>query len=229
MAHGQGATSGRTPRSRGAYGSTRGKERQRRKRDAREQQARNAQAAEETEAARKALEDLIAEQEKNPAMGETEGARYARERREREEALAQAERDEIEVAAEEARDPEEVGTIDLPVRPCHKVAKREEHLAHEWERGGLKIKTVCNGFSIKAPEFAEPVVVPMSEVAPEIPDTGEGFWQFAYTTARMMLKQGYNIRYVCEFTGVGKQDLSDIPVDRDGYGIVEKKDDHEDQ
>lgn len=204
----------------GQYGNTRGKERQVRKRNNRAQDPRNQAAAEATQQAREELEELIRKQQEQPAMGETEGARYARERAEAEAALAAAEQDEREIEAEEFT--EETGITVIPKRPCHKVARREEHDEHEWDRGGLKIKTWCEGFTIKAPEFAEPINV-KELVAPEIPDTGDGYWQFAYTTARMMLKQGYNIRYVCEYTGVGKLDLDDIPIDSDGYGIVEKK------
>lgn len=221
MAHGQGAVSGRTPRSVGAYGSKRGKEAQRRKRDARDQQGRNAEAAEATRKAREELDLLIKHQQENPVLGETEGARYARERAEREETVAQAELDQAQVMYEDSED-----QTDLPKRPCHKVARREEHDEHEWERGGLKIKSFCEGFVVKVPEYAEPISV-KEYVAPEIPDTGEGFWQFAYTTARMMLRQGYNIKYVCEFTGVGKSDLDDIAIDSHGFGIVQKKEEGE--
>lgn len=45
-------------------------------------------------------------------------------------------------------------------------------------------------------------------------------FQFAETTARMMMKAGYNIQYVIEFTGVGYDDLKEFPIDDEGYAIV---------
>lgn len=54
-----------------------------------------------------------------------------------------------------------------------------------------------------------------------LPAEGEGNQPFAVTSARMMLKAGYHIKHVIENTGVGYNDLSDLPIDRDGYGINE--------
>jgi len=47
---------------------------------------------------------------------------------------------------------------------------------------------------------------------------GEGNFPFALTMARKMLKQGYNIRYVIDFTGVGYLELKECPIDEDGFG-----------
>jgi hypothetical protein len=198
-----------TPRSRGAYGSTRGKERQRRKADNRSQQARNQKASEETQAARDALDDLIEEQERNPAVGATEGAMYAARRKLAEEELAKQEKLDIEAAPDDAA---------LPVRSCHKAVALEDHEPHDWERGGLKIKSWCKGY---APSFG--FLAPATKAAiKNLPKTGdgEGYWQFAAMTARRMLTQGYNIKYVMEYTGIAASELSHIPLDEDGYGIV---------
>ena len=43
---------------------------------------------------------------------------------------------------------------------------------------------------------------------------------FALTTARMMMKAGYHVQYVIEFTGIGYKELDDFPIDDDGYAIV---------
>ena len=57
-----------------------------------------------------------------------------------------------------------------------------------------------------------------------IPLDGEEKWEFAYTTARRMLKAGYHIKYVYELTGTGWIDLEDIQIDEDGYGVIEVTD-----
>lgn len=54
-----------------------------------------------------------------------------------------------------------------------------------------------------------------------LPQKGDGNFRFALTTAQIMLKEGYNARYVCEFTGVGWEDLNHLEIDPDGYGIFE--------
>lgn len=60
-----------------------------------------------------------------------------------------------------------------------------------------------------------------------LPQQGNEKWQYGYTTARQMLKSGYNVRYVIKFTGVGFEDLKDIEIDENGYGIIESEDEAE--
>jgi len=52
---------------------------------------------------------------------------------------------------------------------------------------------------------------------------GEGKWQFAFSTARLMLQQGYHIKYICEMTGIGYAELEDWPLDADGYAIPKEE------
>lgn len=51
----------------------------------------------------------------------------------------------------------------------------------------------------------------------QLPVSGDGNWRFSYHTARIMLKDGYNIKRVIEYTGIGYDDLKDIPLDEEGY------------
>lgn len=183
MAHGQGATSN----SRGGYGAfgrgTRGhgkKPRTVKQQEAREKDPRLRQAFEETDAARDALDELMEEQRRTPAIGPTEGAAYALAKREAEKALADKERAEREAES----------------RASLEEALREDESA--------KREPVSTGFSRKS-----------------LPKKGDGNFRFALTTAQIMLKEGYNAAYVCEFTGVGWEDLNHLEIDADGYGIFE--------
>jgi hypothetical protein len=55
-------------------------------------------------------------------------------------------------------------------------------------------------------------------------------FQFAGTTAHMMLKAGYHIAYVIEYTGIGYLELADFPLDEDGYGWPDRdKEDEEEE
>jgi hypothetical protein len=64
-------------------------------------------------------------------------------------------------------------------------------------------------------------------------DSAPDLAPFAVTQARQMLKAGYNVRHVIERTKVGWEELSDLPIDEDGYGnsnlkvlmLVDKEDD----
>lgn len=76
----------------------------------------------------------------------------------------------------------------------------------------------CYGVDVSDPEPETPFNVPLE---------GEEKWEFAYTTARRMLKAGYNIKYVIEFTGVGYNELADIELDEDGYGIKPEEEEGE--
>ena len=59
-----------------------------------------------------------------------------------------------------------------------------------------------------------------------IPMEGEDKFRFASLTAGLMLKAGYNIRWVSEYTGLGYDDIKHFAeLDEDGYGIVEAKED----
>lgn len=51
----------------------------------------------------------------------------------------------------------------------------------------------------------------------ELPVLGDGNWRFSYQTARIMLKDGYNIKHVIKYTGIGYEDLADIQLDEEGY------------
>lgn len=121
----------------------------------------------------------------------------------------------------------------LKLRPCAKNGREEKHPGHEWEAGGTGVERWCVGFPVPG-SYAEgltaeklkgrsAVVIPEGHeltisVLPE-DDAGDGKWPMAYTTARMMLKQGYNIKHVTKFTGIKADELRDIPVDDEGYGI----------
>lgn len=58
---------------------------------------------------------------------------------------------------------------------------------------------------------------------------GEAKYPLAFTNAVMMLKAGYHIEYVIEFTGIGYLELDHIEIDSEGYGVVHKEEDHEDE
>ena len=61
----------------------------------------------------------------------------------------------------------------------------------------------------------------------QLPQVGDGNFPFAPTMAKQMLKQGYHIEYVLEFTGVGYEDVRDELIDQDGWGIrPEDNEDH---
>jgi len=177
----------RTPRSRGAYGSTRGKERQLRKRTNRAQTYRNQQAAEEVARHQQDLDDLIEQQRLNPVMGQAEGARIKAEIEERHrQAMA-----DIELKAEQMEAEDE------------RVEELSDAIVHE------SIKKKIDRRKLK------------KESDPK--------FQFGILTARMMMKAGYNIQYVMEFTGAGMEDLKDFPIDDEGYAIVPDEDEEDEQ
>lgn len=172
-----------TPRSRGAYGSKRGKERQLRKRNNRAQTYRNQQAAEEVKRHQQDLEDLIEQQRLNPVMGQAEGARIK--------------------AEIEARHQQAMADIELKTQQMESEDERAEEL--------------LNG----AVAETKPVVPLKKKLEKrKLKKESEPKFKFAETTARMMMKAGYNVQYVIEFTGVGMDALREFPIDDEGYAIV---------
>lgn len=160
-----------------ANGSTRGKERQKRRAEVRARDPRVQAAMAEVEAERKKLDDLIAQQEAAPAVGSVQGALYSAAKKEAEKAVLKAEK---------------------------AAAKIEDEVTP---------KIVV--------EKADPGVHPIWG----IPMEGEDNFRFASITAGLMLKAGYNIRWVSEYTGLGYDDLKHYAeLDEDGYGVVEVKD-----
>lgn len=178
----------RTPRSRGAYGSTRGKERQRRRADNRSRDPRYQAAQAATQQAQDELEALISHQKEFPNWGATEGAFIDAQIKQKEEALAarQAEQKIIE------DEPEIEDKVSQPVVEVNRPRK----------------------FSVK-----------------RLPQDGEGKFPFASVMARQMLRSGYNITYVIEFTGIGYLELDDIEIDSEGFGVIasNKPDDEEEE
>jgi hypothetical protein len=63
------------------------------------------------------------------------------------------------------------------------------------------------------PRFKGGVFNPLS-----LPQDGEGNWQFAAMSARLMFKAGYHAEHVIQRTGVGWLEISDLPIDEEGYG-----------
>jgi len=205
MAHGQRATSTK----RGGYGAlargTRGhgKDKHTKKAEARERDLRYQEATEETRRAREALDELIAAQKANPAMGETPGAVHAR--RQRELALERAQVIEDEYAKKDFDEAiESSEEVILTVVPRDK----KQAVAH-----------------IQRAEVERTYKVFYHEIdTKELPQSGDGKWRFSYQTARIMLKEGYNIKRVIEYTGIGYEDLADIPIDSEGYVVEEETD-----
>jgi hypothetical protein len=92
---------------------------------------------------------------------------------------------------------------------------------------------------IEVQEPPEDVVTDTADEATEIvkkfsisslpKDSKDDIEQFAVTTARLMIKAGYHAEHVINLTGVGWDELSDLPLDSDGYGcwnrLVERDDD----
>jgi len=180
-----------TPRSRGAYGSTRGKERQRRRADNRARDPRYQEAMDQVRKEQEALDKLIEEQKQVPAVGAAAGAMYAARMKKAEEDLAVAKAAEEAIAAEEA------------------VA---EEAVVEYE-----------DFEVDGIEIVAPVYPKYSTKG--LPRESNDKFQFASTTAQMMLKAGYHIAYVIEFTGVGMDELERFPLDDWGYGWPDRDDD----
>ena len=196
MAHGQGKGGTSTPRSRGAYGSTRGKERQRRRADNRERDPRYQAAMEEVRQQREALDALIEKQKLEPAEGKVAGAMNAAERKKAEEELLLAQARQDEIAAEAANQPEP--EVIEPIR--------YEDFQYEVDGKPYEgVGPVYPKFNIKT-----------------LPKEGDDKFPFASTTAQLMLKAGYHIAYVVEFTGVGYDELRGFPLDHDGYGWADK-------
>ncbi len=173
-----------------------------RKARAKAQDPRYRESMEATQKAREALDELIASQAENPAIGETPGAIY--QRRQRELALERAQALEDEYARAELA-AEIVENVPAPPdTPVVKKVTRPKIVEVESER--VYVNTTHR--------------IDTSL----LPKDGESKWRFAYQTARIMLKEGYNIKRVIEYTGIGYDDLSDIPIDDEGYGLVEGDD-----
>lgn len=171
----------------GQYGNTRGKERQRRKRDSRAQQKRNADAAEETARHQAELDELIEQQRLNPVMGAAEGARIKAE-------IERRHKDNMERIEREAEQ-----------------AEAQEAMAEDLSDGVVK----------------ETLPLRKKIDRRKLRKESEPKFQFATTTARMMMKAGYNIQYVMEFTGVGYDELKEFPIDDEGYAIVPDEEDED--
>ena len=181
---------------RGQYGNTRGKERQRRRRNHRSQQARNIAAAEETARHQEELDKLIERQAANPAMGEVEGARIKAELEERHAARMaeiEAQHDAEENQSEEDQELDRIIAAEPEPEPVPQP------------------KPVLTELPIKPRRQKVNVL--------KLPQDGEGNFPFALMTARLMLKEGYNIKHVIELTGIGYLELNDLPIDEQGYGL----------
>lgn len=53
--------------------------------------------------------------------------------------------------------------------------------------------------------------------------TGEPNFEYAGMTARMMVRAGYHVEHAMEFTGVGYEDLEDLVLDEDGFGMTKER------
>jgi hypothetical protein len=175
-----------------------------RKARAKAQDPRYQEAMNATQRARASLDELIAEQASSPALGETPGAIY--QRRQRELALERAQVIEDEyaqaslVAEQDAKDHEEIRSDLVLVKP----------------RQPKVVEVECDRVYVKHVHEID---------TKELPRSGDGNWAFSYQTARIMLKEGYNIKKVIEYTGIGLDDLSDIPIDSEGYVVVDEEED----
>lgn len=213
MAHGQGATGRRQNKGKRAHGTDPNKKKSvRRKSDDRVQAA-----AEATRQAQAELDALIEKQSKHPVVGEAAGARYARDLAAKQKAVDAAAQAEADAACEKI----EIRNPSWKMRPCPDSKKCKPHVEHSWEQGGLQVKRWCLGYAERKDEST-----PLKSAPPvkrmrysDLPREGDGKWEFAYTTARLMLKQGYNIKYVIEFTGIGLSELEDMDMDTEGYGV----------
>lgn len=183
----------RTPTERRGtqYGNTRGKERQRRKRDNRDKQGRNAEAAEATRRHQLELHALIERQKREPAMGETAGAKLAREQKER--------------ADMEAKQAAELAAIEAQPEP-ELESDTEPPIGSDGD------------FDFKAAPVKIKVTKVWKFNPDKLPQEGEGTDRFAVTTARIMFKAGYRADHVIAKTGVGWKYLQSMPHDEDGYG-----------
>jgi hypothetical protein len=131
-------------------------------------------------------------------MGETPGAIYAR--RQAELALETAQTIEDEYANAELKNEETVAPVLGMFVPAPKDVKKQPRVV-EVEVDRVYVKQV-HQIDTK-----------------ELPQSGDGKWRFSYQTARIMLNEGYNIKRVIEYTGIGYEDLADIPIDSEGYVI----------
>jgi hypothetical protein len=154
------------------------------------------EAMDATRDAQATLDEIIAAQKANPAIGETPGAVYAR--RQAELRLESAKVIEDEFANEELRIEE--ATKFTVVRPLNRPPR------------AVEVEVECDRVYVKQTHIID---------TRELPQTGDGNWRFSYQTARIMLKEGYNIKRVIEYTGIGYDDLADIPIDSEGYVIRE--------
>lgn len=160
------------------------------------QDPRYREAMSATQAAREQLDRIMAEQAENPAVGETPGAIYARRQAELELQTAQVIEDEYANAALQ----EELRLTIVPApKPAPKLVKIE----------------------------SERVYVRQTHVIDTtlLPREGEGKWRFSYQTAFIMLKDGYNIKHVVKYTGIGYENLEHVPLDSEGYMIQEGDED----
>jgi hypothetical protein len=181
-----------TPRSRGAYGSTRGKERQRRRADNRAKDPRYQAAMEEVRKAQEELDALVEDQKLNPAKGAVAGAMYATKLKNAQHKVLEAETKEDLVSG---------------IKSAQSAGKETS-------------LTTLNGRVVdlsKSKSFS----------TKHLPQSGDGNFPFAPTMARKMLAQGYHIKYVLEFTGVGYEDVRDIEIDNEGWGIVPEEEENE--
>jgi hypothetical protein len=153
------------------------------------QDPRYLESMEATRKAREALDELIAAQADNPAIGETPGAIY--QRRQRELALERAQALEDEYARAELASEEPVRLSIVKKAPEPKIVEVE-----------------CDRVYVKQTHKID---------TKALPQDGEGNWRFSYQTALIMVKEGYNIAHVIKYTGVGYEDLKHLPLDDEGY------------
>jgi hypothetical protein len=156
----------------------------------------------ETARAQAELDRIIADQQANPVMGRTDGAVWAKEEAERKLREAWIEEVAVEksVPEELAFSPEPDDDLEFPDEtPKLKVVKEPKLVEVECERVYVKQTHVID--------------------TRELPQSGDGNWRFSYQTARIMLKDGYNIAHVIKYTGIGYEDLNDIPLDEEGYYV----------
>lgn len=173
------------------YGNTRGKERQRRRREVREQDKERQRRMAEVHKERMDLERRIEEEARNPVLGKTLGAEL--------QAKYQAATD------EEARLQAEEAATEV-------VSSQESQRSFVFQ---WKATRVSKGGSVRDVTFKATVPFP-PETAKKLPppkQDGDIKW------ARSMFKQGYNVIHVMLATGVGIDWLSDFDIDKDGYYV----------
>jgi len=218
MAHGQGATSNRRTSAVGTLGRGKrfAKDPNLSKAEKRERDPRRVAAMEETQRHQAALDALMKEQQESPALGATAGALIQARIDKQQENLERAQAEQARIEAE-SEAPEEAA----PITEAPEQAEQDQEDEEPREKSGSDLEPVTlNGKELS--ESGLPYLMPPVKKlrVRDLPKGGEGNFQFAMMTARMMLRKGYHVKYVLEFTGLGYEDVRDIPLDAEGYGKI---------